>query len=313
MMRSRQRGVALLTAVVLVALATMLAVAIGSRGMLGARRSIANSSLEQGLQYAQGAEALAVWGLSQQRGARDSLEQPWAQPLGPLEVAPGVLMAAQLSDEQGKFNLNTVINARGEVDPEALKLFTRLLELLQLEPRWAVLWADWIDTDVLPGSNGAEDSVYLSQTVPHRTANMPVTSVSELLQLPGFDLARYTRLAPYVTALPPAANKINVCTAAGPLLDALFVLSPQGNATTEYSRMSALELAALRKRGCFPELAVLRSTVGASVERRATEQSRFFRLRSDIGIGTDHFALYSLLMREDSGLVRPLLRTLGTE
>jgi general secretion pathway protein K len=313
MTRGTQRGVALLTAVVLVALATLLAVAIGSRSMLGARRSIANTSLEQGLQYAQGAESLAAWGLAQQRGTRDSLEQPWAQPLGPLEVAPGVLMAAQLTDEQGKFNLNSVVNARGEIDPEALKLFTRLLEVLQLEPRWAVLWADWIDADVLPGSEGAEDSVYLSQSVPHRAANLPVTSISELLQLPGFDLARYQRLAPYVTALPPAANKINVCTAPGPLLDALFVLSAQGTATTEYSRMTAAELAALRKRGCFPELAVLRSIVGVAVDRRAAEQSRFFRLRSDIGIGTDHFALYSLLMREETGTVRPLLRTLGTE
>ena len=57
--RRSQRGVALITAVLLVALATVLAVAIGSRSMQGARRSVANTSLEQGLQYGAGAEALA--------------------------------------------------------------------------------------------------------------------------------------------------------------------------------------------------------------------------------------------------------------
>lgn len=311
--RRSQRGVALITAVLLVALATVLAVAIGSRSMQGARRSVANTSLEQGLQYAAGAESLAAWLLATQRGARDSPDQPWARPLGPLEVAPGVVIAGQLSDEQGKFNLNSVVNARGEVDREALRLFERLLALLGLETRWAAQWADWVDGDALPSAEGGEDGLYLGQTVPHRAANLPVSSISELLQLPGFDAQRFARLAPHVTALPPAIVKVNVCTASGVVLDALFSLAAQDTFTTEYSRMPAADLAAARARGCFPELAVLRGTVGAAVERRAAEQSHYFRLRTDVALGTDHFALYSLLLREEDGTARPLLRSLGTD
>ena len=55
--RGRQRGVALITAVLMVALATMLAVDVGFRGFLDQRRSGTLLAMDQALQVALGAEA----------------------------------------------------------------------------------------------------------------------------------------------------------------------------------------------------------------------------------------------------------------
>ena len=44
----------------------------------------------------------------------------------------------------------------------------------------------WIDADTVPGfPEGAEDGNYLAQTPPYRAAKGPVTTVSELMALPG--------------------------------------------------------------------------------------------------------------------------------
>ena len=81
--------------------------------------------------------------------------------------------------------------------------FSQLLTAVGLETKWAPLLADWIDSDLEPNfPDGAEDSVYLGQSPPYRTANLPVTSISELLALPGFGRDRYLRIAPYIAALP---------------------------------------------------------------------------------------------------------------
>ena len=74
--------------------------------------------------------------------------------------------------------------------------------------------------DIAPSNpDGAEDSVYMGQTPPYRTANRYITSTSELLALPGFGRDRYKRLAPYLSAL-PYGTQLNVCTADPVVLDA---------------------------------------------------------------------------------------------
>jgi general secretion pathway protein K len=309
----RQRGVALITAIVLVVLATIIAVAIGSRSAFSARRSAASFSVEQGLQFAAGAEALAAYVLHEDRNSQDTAGETWAQPYGPVEVAPGITLEAVIQDEQGKFNINTLVNAQGEVDKDAEAVFVRLLQLLQLEPSWAPLLVDWLDSNVLPEDQGAEDSQYLGQTPPYRTANTPVTSVSEILQLPGFGRERYLKLAPFITALPPSASRINVCLASGYVLDALATLSQTNKNAVEYSTMDPKQFADARSRGCFPTVSVLKTTIGPDIDKRVGEKTSYFRLQSWVSIGTTRFALYSLLQRDGSGQVRPILRTLGTE
>src|SRR5580692_221374 len=224
----RQRGVALIIALVLVALATILAWKISFQGTLERRRTTGFLAAEQAVQFGAGAEALAADILTHdlQQNKQFTLNQDWAQPSQALPISspsnpdgePIGTLQGSLEDMQGRFNLNnlgrlTTVNGKQVQDPQPLLQFQRLLVSLNLEPKWAAIARDWIDADNVPGEpDGAEDSVYTSQSPPYLTGNWPMTSTSELLALPGFGLERYQKLAPYVTVLPTANAKINVCT-----------------------------------------------------------------------------------------------------
>jgi general secretion pathway protein K len=317
-----QRGIALITAIILVALAAVLATAIGFSSAMAARRASTMFGADQSFLAAEGVEAMAAYvlNLTTTNNATASINlsgnSHWADPYGPYELADGIsLDLAQIEDEQGKFNINNLA-PNGTVNPDDVQAFQRLLQKVSdttgvtVEQKWADLILDWIDTDNEPTSpDGAEDSVYLSQTPQYRTANLPVTSISELLALPGFGRARYDALAPYITALPPG-NPINICTASGVVLDALA-------GTTSWS-LDPNSLATERKeaKDCFPSLTAYQSTLtgdGKSASGLIGTTSSYFRLRSFITIGSAHFTLYSLLYRDANGHTRAILRTFGTE
>ncbi len=319
--RHRQRGVALIIALILVALATILATKLSFDGWLERRRTVTVLASEQALHFAFGAEALAADALAQdiKNSTTDTLAEAWAQPTQPLPLTPedapegepiGTLQGA-LEDMQGRFNLNNLgrVLQDGKPDPQPLEQFQRLLVLVGLEPKWAGIARDWIDADDQPGSpDGAEDSVYTSQTPPYRTGNWPMTSASELLALPGFGANRYRKIARYVVALPTATAAINICTAPAPVLESLAE-----NLSGEYSDEA---LTAGRKTGCFPDKAAFTTILGkenaAALSGRYVDSTSYFRLTTRITLGTTEFTLYSLLLRGQGGKVTPLLRTFGT-
>jgi general secretion pathway protein K len=310
-----QRGVALITAVLIVALATILATQIGFDSALEQRRSAGVLLLDQAFQVGLGAEAWAASYLKDDaaKTTDDHLAENWATPIPPIPIDGGFI-EGQMEDLQGRFNLNNLIDVHGEPNGEPIREFKNLLAVLELEPKWADLIVDWLDNDTQPiFPDGGEDSVYLSQAPPYRTPNAAITSASELLALPGFGLERYQKLRPHVTAL-PVGTKINVCTATGAVLDALdesgiaqFSIDPEG-------------LAKNRERGCFPTVNDFLATVSPNRQSAVQEQiaatSSYFGLRAFVTIGTTEFSLYSLLYREPNtsgGLVRPVMRNFGAE
>ena len=308
--RRRQRGVALITAVLMVALATMLAVDVGFRGFLDQRRSGTLFALDQAYEVALGAEAWAADFLKKdlQESQTDHLGEIWAQPLPPLPIDGGTV-EGRLEDLQGRFNINSLVNADGTTNADAVQRLERIFSVLEVEPAWASTIADWVDADTQPGfPDGAEDSVYTGQDPPHLTANMPVTRVSELMVLPGFGAERYAKVRPYLSAL-PVGTPLNVCTAPGIVLDAL----------SEGSREFGLnpdDLANRRKDACFPSLEDLRGALGDAaydeVKNSLTESSSYFRATVWVTIGTTQFTLYSLLARS-GGQIRPALRSFGSD
>lgn len=309
---NRQRGVILISALVVTALAAVVAATLFFDTGLAARRSAANFSLEQALQIGQGAEALAAQALSDDTDQTDTPQDAWAQPVEPVELDAGIVLEARLIDQGGRFNLNSLVNADGTRNENAMKVFTRLLQLAGLDERFADAIADWIDPDTQPGPSGAEDGFYLSQSPPHRTGNLAITSLSELLQLPGFNQGMLEILKPLVTALPGSVRSINVCMADGKLLDALFALHEDDQLHEEYSTLSAEELAERRQGECYPRRTVLTSGQQA-MAAMASERSSWFVLETWVSIGTSQFALYSLMQREGTSSVRTITRSLGTE
>jgi len=309
--RRRDAGVALITAVLMVALGTILAVEVGFRGFLDQRRSATLFALDQGFEIALGAEAWAADFLKKdaQDSQTDHLGETWAQPLPPLPIEGGTV-EGRLDDMQGLFNINNLVHSDGTTNEDAVKQLERILAMLDIEPTWATALADWIDQDVQPGfPDGAEDSVYTGQDPPHLAANMPVTRASEIMVLPGFGAERYQRLRPYVTAL-PVGTPINVCTAPGVVLDSL------SEGSREFS-LNPEDLANRRKSACFPTLEDMRGALGDEaynkVKNSLTESSGYFRATVWVTIGTTQFTLYSLLARSGQGAVRPALRSFGSE
>ena len=308
---ARQRGIALITAVLMVALATMLAVGVVYRGVLDQRRTATMFAMDQAWEIALGAEAWAADFLQRdlQQSQGDNLSETWAQPLPPLPVEGGSV-AGRLVDLQGRFNLNNLVFADGTPNPDTIAQFSRILVALEIEPSWASIMADWIDLDTQPGfPDGAEDNVYLGQAPPYLAANMPITRASEIMALPGFGPERWAKLKPYVTAL-PVGTTLNVCTAPGIVLDSL------SEGVIEFGR-SADELAKRRSDGCFPSLNDLRGALGDAdydkLKDSLSESSSYFGATVWVTIGTTDFTLYSLLVRGQGGLVRPQLRSFGTE
>ncbi len=209
----RQRGVAAVTALLIVAVAASAATlmlaqqsAMLDQAMLVASRAQADVYAQAGLDWARG--VLLQDGKS---GSNDNLGEGWAQPIAGMPIERAVV-AGSITDEQGRFNLNNVINGNARSEPDILVL-RRLLALAALPPDLADAVVDWIDgDDDLASGSGAENAYYLSLPRPYRAANAPMVQVDELYRVRGFDAAAVARLRPYVTALRERTT-LNVNTA----------------------------------------------------------------------------------------------------
>jgi general secretion pathway protein K len=316
----------MLVAILLVALGTILAADIAYRNAMTARRGTATFAFDEAVLVSQGAEALAGFGLRtvmQSSPAAPGSTSPdvyatqqWAEPVGPLEVVPGVTLEAQLEDMQGRFNLNWLVDYNGpnvgKPDPAAVEAFKWLLQLVQVDPKWADMVVDWIDRDNNPQIQGAEDSVYLGQNPPYLAANQYITSISELLALPGFGRENYDKIAPYIAALPPGTT-LNICTAKDKVLDAFNV----GNVNWS-SDPDSLQKNRASTQGCFPSQVDYKASFDPQKyplsAARFKTVSQYFRLSSLVTIGTAEFNLYSLLYMEgQSYFIHPVQRSFSAD
>lgn len=219
--RKAERGVALITVMLVVALATVAAVAMAQRLQVDIRRAGNTLGSDQGYAYARGAEQWALHVLERDRrqNAVDDLTEVWATQLPPMGVDGGSIKG-RITDLQGRFNINDLV-AAGPAAKVAQERFARLLQVLGLEPTLLPAIIDWLDTDQdVTFPDGAEDPYYLKQSLPYRAANRPMLDASELRLVKGVTEPVYQRLREFVTAL-PTATPINVNTASAPLLAAL--------------------------------------------------------------------------------------------
>lgn len=215
----RQGGVALLTVLLVVAMASILAVTMIKAQQSLLQRAASVFTQDQAYLYTLGAETLARTVLQEdldndkQKGgeAQDSLGEDWARRVPPFPVEGGAVQA-RLIDQQGKFNLNTLWKDN-QLNMTALRIYQRLLEQAGLSPGLASPVIDWLDPDSLPyDSEGAEEDWYLRLKPAYRNANRAMVSISELSLLRGYTAEVVEKIAPYVTTL-PAATTINVNTA----------------------------------------------------------------------------------------------------
>ena len=218
---SRMNGTALVTALLVVALASTAAAAMLKQQHLDIRRASNVFNADQAGLYAQSAEAwvMQVLWRDQQASKQDSLAEAWATLREPIDIEDGQLLV-QVEDLQGRFNLNNLLDKEGRPNRAEQERFQRLLALLELDTALVFPVLDWIDSDINASfPRGAEDNEYLRDPPAHRTGNAPFASSSELLLVKGIGSAEYARLEPYVSAL-PAPVAINVNTAPAIILAA---------------------------------------------------------------------------------------------
>ncbi len=212
----RQRGVALLTILVMVALATILAAGIAKHQKNTADNTAYLMRQNQSMLYAKSGEAFFAELLkddAENAGSVDDLQENWAKPMPPFPVDDGYV-AGVLQDESGKFNLNSLVTADGAINENAKKWFEKILVRAGLPAQLSEAVIDWQDQDdEQTGAMGAESSYY--RGLPHSPLppNANFHSVDELKQVRGFEEGRDQLIAPYVSALPSHDASVNINTA----------------------------------------------------------------------------------------------------
>jgi general secretion pathway protein K len=302
-----QYGVALVTALLVVALATVAAVAMAMRLHVDMRRSGNLLHGEQAYAYALAAESWALVILRRDaiESSYDALDEDWATALPPLPVEGG-FVSGRVQDLQGRFNVNNLVDTNGKPDTVSIEYFRRLLTVLGLDPVLATPLVDWIDADInatFPG--GAEDDTYLLADPPYRAANRRLVSVSELRLVQGYTDEVMQALAPHVTAL-PETTPLNVNTATAELLLAL-----DANVTTQ----GVETLLADREEKPFTDKQAFMAhsaLAGLSVDVGVDVASHWFLVVTDVSVGIGKAQLESVLKR-DANRLQIISRTRVTD
>jgi general secretion pathway protein K len=307
----RQRGVALIVALLVVALAVVLIAGLIDRGELSAARARNGLRAAQAQAYAQGLEAYAarVLLLAQQAGGSDANDSAWAVPLPPTPV-PGGSIVASMRDRNGCFNLNNLLDANGGGAATWQHRFTRLLRLLKLDENLGAAVVAWMSPEPAP-----EDATYLQADPPYRAAKRGFVHVSELRLVKGVDADVYARLAPEVCAL-PRGTKININTASVAVLMALSDNLDEAAARALWrdGHANNASIAALTQN--LPDLNVLCPNLGASPTCPIDVHSSYFLARADIVLDDLPFTWFSLIeFRQDKshGGPRVIERSRGSD
>lgn len=295
---SGERGAALLTVLILVAVIAVMAATALEKLRLSTRLGGNAVAIEQARGFAYAAEALAIiriGDLLQRSQGRVSLlggwsDRPFALPLG--DVAGGATAVARVTDGGNCFNLNGLAQ-RASGQPGVLignavetAHFAKLMRLIgvpgQVAEQVAAATADWIDSDQNPQGGGAEDALYLGRDPPYRTGGTLMADVSEMRMVNGVTPELYARLRPWLCTLPDASpTMVNINTLApeqAPLVAMAQVdtISP-----------GAIAQALLRRppQGYADASAFWAQVPGATGAGGVAVTTRWFALRIDVTLG----------------------------
>ncbi|MFV8818209.1 type II secretion system minor pseudopilin GspK [Haliea sp. E17] len=322
---ARQRGAALILALLIFAISAALIVAMRANFDRVYQQASSLFIAEQSRAYLRGAEGLATLALQVDYDAdkgegedrRDTLDDFWARKTVPYALDEGWLSGG-LEDLQGRFNLNLLVEE--EPDPEQQEgprftvpqaQFVRLV-LAVTDPAPSESEAlslarsigDWVDQDTIPRPDGAEDDFYLSREPAYRAANRPLQAVSELRAIKGVTPELYAALEPWVTVWPQENGRLNIETAPVTVLRSLGA----DDSLQPLSHDEALSLAQLRCDGPFDnvEAFLLLTPFGSGEETNVNgirellgQQSAYFLLRAEAEVAGRQRRLYSVLQRQN--------------
>ncbi len=316
MAKQRQRGVALLIAIMTVALLTIVTIQFTHTTQVDYRRTAHWSQARQAQLLAESGLAMAAEVLArapllhaaqfQRRKLADGLNELWAQRCeepGP-EVCPNnlsrsctvdmfedTLLAVQIDDETGLYNLNRMVTA-GASERQRLG---RLLAAAGLGPQLLESISSWTQRSSrgLTFTHSAHSSYPKRGEVRFPGRGGPLTSFRELALLPGVGVKELVALRRLTTALPADAVRVNINTAPLAVLRAL-----------DAELDDEVLLAKLHRARCarpLENIEDLRKAIGldgpASFDGLITFRSEYFRVRATAAVGDVFQSVEALLHR----------------
>ncbi|MDQ2878505.1 MAG: type II secretion system minor pseudopilin GspK [Pseudomonadota bacterium] len=234
--RPSERGAALLTVLLLVAVIAVIAGTALERLRMATKIGINGAAMQQARAYAMAAEVLAVVKVSDLL-ARDpgkvTLVGGWSGQPYPLPIDNGTVTASVV-DGGNCFNLNGLVTpispgVNASYTPARLE-FARLIRLVAPDTSSpesiADAATDWIDSDTSPLPGGGEDGAYAGLATPYRTPNTLMADPGELRAVKGVTPDLYARLRPWLCTLPvaelPTLNVNTLQPEQAPLIAMLF-------------------------------------------------------------------------------------------
>ncbi len=317
----KQRGVALLTVLLVLAVMATVAATMSSRSYLSVRRTINLNDHEQAYWYAMSAEALAKRVLVQDFDDADGtihLQQYWAtaEVIYPVEFGT---ISGTISDLRSCFNVNALAQGLTEAEqtenpyqaPLPARQLSAMLEAYELD-RYQVEQLvdrvrDFVDSDNdTAGSYGAEDAEYQARPHPYQTPNQLMQHHSELRAVLGIPAALYQYLGDKICAIPGNSTQllnVNTVPADAPQLlvgmlegklsvdDAQDVLN--GRPADGWASIDDF----------WAESNMQRLTdVSAALKSTLVVDSNYFRVRGSAQSGSAVFRLESVLQRNGNAL-----------
>lgn len=291
----KERGAALLSVLLLVAVMAVIAAIMLDRLHLATRLAGNGQAMTQARLYATSAETLAMARIKAMVDTSQERTVDRGGLLGrefPLPLARG-MVTMQVDDAGNCFNLNSLVEADTQgtlkLRVAGLNQLRALMAGLGISPAESAVVsdaiADWIDSDSTPLPNGAEDGTYQGNTVPYRTAGRLIGDVSEIRAVRGMTPQFYERMRPWLCALPtPDLSPINVNTLRP---DQALLLSMLAPAAIPVERARAL-ISARPALGWANGSDAVRGILGGDDSGAATSQlqvrSRWFLLTQTVRV-----------------------------
>lgn len=291
-----ERGAALLTVLLLVAVMAVIAATALERLTLSTRLAANAAGVEQARFYQLAAEQLAlqrIAGLTDADGAQTTLAGDWHGRTFTLPLPQGSA-SLTVTDGGNCFNINSLVadglgGARA-IRPQAVEQYIALMGAVGVArgdaDHIAAATIDWLDDDQLIMPGGGEDAAYAAAAT--RTPDAPAAAASELAGLTGMTPALWQRIAPWLCALPVSdLSPINVNTVLPEQAPLLQMLLPgRLSAVQARSHIAARPAAGYGSINRFwssPTFGATPPTGDAAGQVRLL--TRWFTLRSSVRIG----------------------------
>lgn len=294
----RQRGAALLTAMIIVTLVATLAAAMVWQQWRAVQVESAERARAQAAWILSGALDFARLILREdlRSGKVTALTEPWATPLAEARLStflavdksnvddgPEAFLSGSISDAQARYNLTNLVS-RGKVDPLELAALERLCQTVGVETGVATRIAE-----------GLRDALAAA------TASAPLQprTVAQLTWL-GVDAASVQALQPHVVLL-PVVTALNVNTASREVMAAVI---------KELDLATAERLVQTRQRAPFKDAASFAAQIAtaAPLTAKLDVRSSHFVVHARLRLGDRVLVEQSLVQRLAGGQVNVLQR-----